>query len=80
MIYLIIGVILLFSLPLIFWECSLLKLRRRLKRNNEVAKFRQFILFKHTDLYEHLPTYDEMLNSNNPLTIDYYFPDLKNNI
>lgn len=76
--YLILGaVILLFVLAFIYDEWTKFGIRKRLKRNDEVARFRQFILFKHTDLYARLPTYDEMLNSNNSLTIDYYFPNFK---
>ena len=49
-----------------------------LKRNERVHSLRHWILINLPfDVYESLPTYEEMLNSSKPIQIEYWIKSLK---
>lgn len=54
------------------------KAQRISKRNNEVYKFRMFVLENMYDKYNQLPTYEEMVYDGNPLVLESYFKEVLN--
>lgn len=51
--------------------------KKRLRRNDEVYKFRAFIIDHYPDYYELLPDYRDMVEEDKPLTLESYLPQLK---
>lgn len=52
--------------------------KRACKRNEAVYKFRLWVLNNRSDLYDKLPSYDHMMQDNQPLTLESYLPELNN--
>lgn len=51
---------------------------KKIKRNREVYIFRLWVIENRMDLYDRLPSYDEMLEDGKALALESYFPELFN--
>jgi len=58
----------------------LIKARRVLRRNSSVAMFRIYVLDKYPEIYESLPSYEEMMIDKKPLTLESYLSPEQLNI
>lgn len=63
-----------------FSAFRMIECERRFKRNNEVLRFRLWILDHYPEYYDDLPSYEVMFNERRPITIDEYLPELYNKI
>jgi hypothetical protein len=54
------------------------KQQRIIDRNNEVYKFRLWILNNMEDKYKQLPPYEEMVYDGKPLKLESYFSEILN--
>lgn len=75
-------------LSVVLLSCVLLILSARratqtyksILRNDEVLRFRLYILDYYPEHYDELPSYGAMLDENRTLTIDEYLPELHNKL